>query len=147
VETTMGRYNALIGPRLRARGFAAQRTEVAVGVAVVNWMLAAGRSDSVRRQKGHGIAAWGLGPAHLGSVECTNAVMVAKLDRISRDVHFIAGLMAQRMPFLVAEFGADMDPLHAAHLRGARREGVADDLRAHPSDARPRPDEWDEPIR
>ncbi len=50
VETTMGRYKALIGPRLRARGFAAQRTEAAVGVAVLNQMLAAGCPDSVRRQ-------------------------------------------------------------------------------------------------
>jgi len=50
VETTMGRYQALIGPRLRARGFAAQQTEAAVGVAVLNRMLAAGRPDSVRRQ-------------------------------------------------------------------------------------------------
>ncbi len=50
VETTMGRYKALIGPRLRARGFAAQQTEAAVGVAVLNRMLAAGRPDSVRRQ-------------------------------------------------------------------------------------------------
>ena len=49
VETTMGRYKALIGPRLRARGFAAQRTEAAIGVAVLNQMLAAGRPDSVRR--------------------------------------------------------------------------------------------------
>jgi hypothetical protein len=46
----MGRYKALIGPRLRARGFAAQQTEAAVGVAVLNRMLAAGRPDSVRRQ-------------------------------------------------------------------------------------------------
>jgi len=50
VETTMGRYKALIGPRLRARGFAAQQTEAAVGVAVLNRMLAARRPDSVRRQ-------------------------------------------------------------------------------------------------
>ena len=50
VETTMGRYKALIGPRLRARGFAAQQTEAAIGVAVLNRMLAAGRPDSVRRQ-------------------------------------------------------------------------------------------------
>jgi hypothetical protein len=50
VETTMGRYKALIGPRLRARGFAAQQTEVAVGVLVLNRMLVAGRPDSVRRQ-------------------------------------------------------------------------------------------------
>jgi len=48
VETTMGRYKSLIGPRLRARGFAAQQTEAAVGVAVLNRMLAAGRPDSVR---------------------------------------------------------------------------------------------------
>jgi hypothetical protein len=46
----MGRYKLLIGPRLRARGFAAQRTEAAIGVAVLNRMLAAGRPDSVRRQ-------------------------------------------------------------------------------------------------
>jgi len=49
----MGRYKALIGPRLRARGFAAQRTEAAVGVAVLKVlkrMLAAGHPDSVRRQ-------------------------------------------------------------------------------------------------
>ena len=42
VETTMGRYKALIGPRLRARGFAAQQTEAAVSVTVLNRMLAAG---------------------------------------------------------------------------------------------------------
>jgi hypothetical protein len=51
VETTMGRYKALIGPRLRARGFAAQQTEAAVGVVVLNQMLTAGRSDSVRRTR------------------------------------------------------------------------------------------------
>lgn len=38
------------------------------------------------------------------------AVLVAKLDRLSRDVHFISGLMAQRVPFIVAELGADADP-------------------------------------
>jgi DNA invertase Pin-like site-specific DNA recombinase len=35
---------------------------------------------------------------------------VAKLDRLSRDVHFISGLMAQRVPFLVAELGPDVPP-------------------------------------
>src|ERR1700738_2826416 len=29
-------------------------------------------------------------------------VLVAKLDRLSRDVHFISGLMAHRVPFVVA---------------------------------------------
>jgi hypothetical protein len=37
-------------------------------------------------------------------------VAVAKLDRHSRDVHFISGLMAHRVPFLVAELGQDVDP-------------------------------------
>jgi DDE family transposase len=50
VETTMGRYKTLIGPRLRSRGLAAQQTEAAVGVAVLNRMSATGRPDSVRRQ-------------------------------------------------------------------------------------------------
>jgi hypothetical protein len=50
VETTMGRYKTLTGPRLRARGFAGQQTEAAIGVAVLNRMLVAGRPDSVRRQ-------------------------------------------------------------------------------------------------
>jgi hypothetical protein len=44
----MGRYKALIGPRLRARGFATQQTEAAIGVAVQNRLLATGRPDSVR---------------------------------------------------------------------------------------------------
>jgi hypothetical protein len=51
VETTMGRYKALIGARLRARGFAAQQTEATIGVVVLNRMLAAGRPNSVRVQR------------------------------------------------------------------------------------------------
>ena len=37
-------------------------------------------------------------------------VIVSKLDRLSRDVAFISGLMAQRVPFIVAELGPDADP-------------------------------------
>ena len=48
VETTMGRYKALIGPRLRARSLAGQRTEAAAGVAVLNRMLNTARPNSVR---------------------------------------------------------------------------------------------------
>ena len=32
-------------------------------------------------------------------------IVVAKLDRLSRDVHFISGLMVHRVPFVVAELG------------------------------------------
>jgi len=38
------------------------------------------------------------------------SVAVAKLDRLSRAVHFISGLMAHRVPFLVAELGPEVDP-------------------------------------
>jgi DNA invertase Pin-like site-specific DNA recombinase len=45
-------------------------------------------------------------------------VIIAKLDRLSRDVHFISGLMVQRVPFIVTELGPDVDPfmlhIHAA---------------------------------
>lgn len=36
-------------------------------------------------------------------------VIVAKLCRLSRDVAFISGLMAKRVPFIVAELGPDVD--------------------------------------
>jgi DNA invertase Pin-like site-specific DNA recombinase len=37
-------------------------------------------------------------------------VVVAKLCRLGRDVHFVSGLMANRVPFVVTELGADADP-------------------------------------
>lgn len=49
------------------------------------------------------------------------AVVVAKLDRLSRDVHFISGLMVQRVPFIVAELGADTDPF-VLHMYAALAE-------------------------
>lgn len=53
------------------------------------------------------------------------SIVVAKLDRLSRDVHFISGLMSQRIPFIVAELGADADPfmlhLYAALVEKERK--------------------------
>ena len=48
-------------------------------------------------------------------------VVVAKLDRLSRDVAFISGLMAKRVPFVVAELGSDVDPF-MLHLYAALAE-------------------------
>ena len=89
-------------------------------------------------------------------------VLVAKLDRLSRDVAFIAGLMAQRVPFIVAELGADADPfmlhLYAAlaekerrHDLGAHqsRPRLAQDATARSSAIRPtlpKPQQWDAQI-
>jgi DNA invertase Pin-like site-specific DNA recombinase len=49
------------------------------------------------------------------------AVLVAKLDRLSRDVAFISGLMARKVPFIVAELGADVDSF-TLHLYAALAE-------------------------
>jgi len=48
-------------------------------------------------------------------------VIVAKLDRLSRDVHFISGLMKHRVPFIVADLGIDTDPF-MLHIYAALAE-------------------------
>ena len=48
-------------------------------------------------------------------------VMVAKLCRLSRDVHFISGLMAHKTPFLVAALGPEVEPF-LLHLYAALAE-------------------------
>jgi DNA invertase Pin-like site-specific DNA recombinase len=48
-------------------------------------------------------------------------VIVAKLDRLSRDVAFVARLMAEKIPFIVAELGRDADPF-MLHLYAALAE-------------------------
>jgi DNA invertase Pin-like site-specific DNA recombinase len=48
-------------------------------------------------------------------------VLVAKLDRLSRDVHFISGLMKHRVRFVVTELGPDADPF-MLHLYAALAE-------------------------
>lgn len=48
-------------------------------------------------------------------------VLVSKLDRLSRDVHFISGLMAERVEFIVTELGKQADPF-VLHLFAALAE-------------------------
>src|SRR5687768_2569770 len=60
-------------------------------------------------------------------------VLVSKLDRLSRDVAFVSGLMARRVPFIVAEFGRDADPfmLHLyASLAEKERRLIAERTKA-----------------
>jgi DNA invertase Pin-like site-specific DNA recombinase len=60
-------------------------------------------------------------------------VVVAKLDRLSRDVHFISGLMTKRVPFVVVGLGADVDPfmLHIyAALAEKERKLISERTRA-----------------
>jgi DNA invertase Pin-like site-specific DNA recombinase len=61
------------------------------------------------------------------------SVLVAKLDRLSRDVHFISGLMVHKVPFIVAELGPNVDPftLHIyAALAQQERKMISDRTRA-----------------
>jgi len=48
-------------------------------------------------------------------------IVVAKLCRLSRDVHFVSGLMAHKVPFIVKELGADADPF-MLHIYAALAE-------------------------
>jgi len=49
------------------------------------------------------------------------AIVVSKLDRLSRDVAFISALMSKGVPFVVAELGADVDPF-VLHLYASLAE-------------------------
>jgi len=44
------------------------------------------------------------------AVQTKASVLVAKLDRLSRDLAFVSDPMARRVPFIVAEPGADAGP-------------------------------------
>jgi DNA invertase Pin-like site-specific DNA recombinase len=48
-------------------------------------------------------------------------VAVAKLDRLSRDVAFIATLMSQKVPFIVVALGKNVDPF-TLHIYAALAE-------------------------
>ena len=48
-------------------------------------------------------------------------IVVSKLDRLSRDVHFISGLMTRRVPFIVAALGKNVDPF-MLHIYAALAE-------------------------
>jgi DNA invertase Pin-like site-specific DNA recombinase len=61
------------------------------------------------------------------------SVVVAKLDRLSRDVHFISGLMGQRVPFIVTQLGKNVDTftLHIwAALAQKERELISERTKA-----------------
>lgn len=63
----------------------------------------------------------GLAAALKTAAKLKCPVVVSKLDRLSRDVAFISGLMSRGVPFIVAELGADTDPF-ILHLYAALSE-------------------------
>jgi len=82
-------------------------------------------SEYVEAETGKGADALDRRPQLAAALAAARAakcvVVVSKLDRLSRDVAFVAGLMAQRVPFIVAELGRDADPF-MLHLFAALAE-------------------------
>ena len=82
-------------------------------------------AEYVEAESGKGLDALDRRPQLAAALAAAKAakcsVVVAKLDRLSRDVAFVAGLMAQRVPFIVAELGRDADPF-MLHLYAALAE-------------------------
>lgn len=60
----------------------------------------------------------GLAAALAKAARLKCPVIISKLDRLSRDVAFISGLMARGVPFIVSELGSDVDPF-VLHLFAA----------------------------
>jgi DNA invertase Pin-like site-specific DNA recombinase len=85
----------------------------------------AARGSLVTLETGKGADALDRRPQLVAALAAARAarcsVVISKLDRLSRDVAFVSGLMAQRVPFIVAELGRDADPF-MLHLYAARAE-------------------------
>lgn len=92
-------------------GLEAQREAVARFAEAEGLVIVA---EFVEVETGKGTDALDLRPklaaalAEAARLKCP--VAVAKLDRLSRDVAFIAGLMARNIPFIVAELGRGVSP-------------------------------------
>ena len=103
-------------------GLDAQRTAIARFCESEGWEIA---EELVEVESGKGADAISsrpiLGEALAKAKKLKLPIVVAKLDRLSRDVAFISGLMAQRVKFVVTELGADTDPF-LLHLYAALAE-------------------------
>jgi DNA invertase Pin-like site-specific DNA recombinase len=108
-------------------GIAAQKEAVARFVESLGGVVV---SEYVEEESGKGADALALRPKLAAAMSEARRrrckVVVAKLDRISRDVHFISGLMAERVPFVVAELGDDVDPftLHIFAALGEKERAL-----------------------
>jgi len=105
------------GLGIKAQREAIQRFAEAEGIAIA--------AEHVEIETGKGSDALDRRPVLAAALAEAKArrcpVIVAKLDRLSRDVAFIAGLMVQKVPFVVAELGTDADPF-MLHLYAALAE-------------------------
>ena len=103
-------------------GLEAQREAIARFCKAEGYMLSA---EYVEVESGKGADALERRPELAAAIKAAKkakgAVVVAKLDRLSRDVNFVSGLMVHRVPFVTVELGADTDPF-LLHLFAALAE-------------------------
>ena len=119
-----------VGQGKSGLGLEAQRQAIARFAAVEGFEIVA---EHVEVETGKGADALERRPqlaaalAEARRLKC--AVVVAKLDRLSRNVAFVAGLMAHRVRFIVAELGPDVEPfiLHIyAAIAEQERKAISD---------------------
>jgi DNA invertase Pin-like site-specific DNA recombinase len=103
-------------------GLEAQRQAIARFCKEQNYDIAA---EYVEVESGKGADALDRRPKLAEAVKharkLEGPIVVAKLDRLSRDVNFISGLMTHKVPFVTVELGADTDPF-LLHLFAALAE-------------------------
>jgi DNA invertase Pin-like site-specific DNA recombinase len=103
-------------------GLEAQRKAVAAFASAEGFELAA---EFTEVETGKGADALDRRPQLKAALKAAKKarceVAVAKLDRLSRDVAFISGLMAQRVPFIVTALGRNVDPF-TLHIYAALAE-------------------------
>jgi DNA invertase Pin-like site-specific DNA recombinase len=105
------------GPGLDAQRAAIEDFAAREGLSVEEWFMEAesgSGSDALEKRLQ-------LGAAIAAARKRRAPVLVAKLDRLSRDVHFISGLMAHRVEFIVTSLGRQADPF-ILHLYAALTE-------------------------
>src|SRR3954469_15834698 len=103
-------------------GLEAQREAIARFCETEGYTLAA---EYIEVESGKGSDALERRPKLAAAIKAAKKirgpVVVAKLDRLSRDVNFISGLMTHKVPFITVELGADTDPF-LLHLFAALAE-------------------------
>lgn len=94
-----------------SNGIEAQRAAIARFAETEKLEIAA---EFVEVETGKGADALERRPKLAASLDKAKAigarVVVSKLDRLSRDVHFISGMISRGIPFVVAELGNDVEP-------------------------------------
>ena len=115
-EVQVGRTTPVMGSGL---GLEAQTEAIRAFAKTEGYKIAASFEE---HESGKGADALDRRPKLAAAIKAAKKaggpVIVSKLDRLSRDVHFISGLMMHKVPFIVAELGSDVDPF-VLHLFAA----------------------------